>query len=82
MNDQRSNILEEIEALLKSADKSFNDSKDWNESSTVGQVAWLIGMLEGKQQEIDVVWEMLERANARLEKFTSTENSSSSPQFS
>lgn len=53
--------LEAIKALMLKHDPDFNGSKDWRQSDTLGKIDWLIGMYQGKSQEVEMVWEMLNK---------------------
>ena len=55
--------LEAIKELLAKHDQSFAGSKDWSQSDMLGKIDWLIGMYRGKSQEVEMVWEMLDKNN-------------------
>jgi hypothetical protein len=55
--------LEAIKELLAKHDQAFAGSKDWSQSDTLGKIDWLIGMCQGKSQEVEMVWEMLAKTN-------------------
>jgi hypothetical protein len=58
-------IVSELRKLLH--DERYSDSKDWRASGLVGRVEWLIAMYENEKAENDMVWGMLDRAQAHLD---------------